>query len=155
MTTLSITRLKMAEPTRDFVASVYIVKDGKVLMIHHKKMGMWLPPGGHTNENELPTECAVREAKEEAGVDIEIIGQEEHHDRVKVMAHPKIVQLEDIEPGHQHIDLVYFAKMKDKTQEIRNDDKGVNEVRWFSREELDEAPELVKIQAIRAIEELK
>ncbi len=141
--------------TRDFVASVYIVKDGKVLMIHHKKMGMWLPPGGHTNENELPTECAIREAKEEAGVDIEIIGQEEHHDRVKVMLHPKIVQLEDIEPGHQHIDLIYFGKLKDKMQEIRNDDKGVNEVRWFSREELDEAPTLVKIQAIRAIEELK
>ena len=145
----------MAESTMDFVASVYIVKDGKVLMIHHKKMGMWLPPGGHINENELPTDCAIREAKEEAGVDIEIIGHEEHHNRVRVMAHPKIMQLENIEPGHKHIDLIYFGKLKDKTQEIKNNDPGVNEVRWFSREELDEAPELVRIQAISAIEELK
>jgi len=67
---------------------------------------MWLPPGGHIDGNELPTECAVREAKEEAGVDIEIMGQEENYDRVRVMLHPKIVQLEDIEPGHQHIDLI-------------------------------------------------
>ena len=141
--------------TRDFVASVYIVNEGKVLLVHHKKMGMWLPPGGHIEENELPTECAVREAKEETGVDILIVGEEKHHKRVMVMMHPKIVQLEDIEPGHQHIDLVYFARMKDKTQKTRNDDEGVNKVKWFSREELDDAPELVKIQAIMALEELR
>ena len=152
---MSIMRLKMAEPTRDFVASVYIVKDGKVLLVHHRKLGMWLPPGGHIDGNELPTECAVREAKEEAGVDIEIMGQEENYDRVRVMLHPKIVQLEDIEPGHQHIDLIYFAKLKDESQKVKNEDVGVSEVRWFSREELDEAPDLVKIQAIQAIEELK
>ncbi len=141
--------------TRDFVASVFIVDGGKVLLVHHKKMGMWLPPGGHINENELPAECAVREAKEETGLDIEIVGKEEHYERVIVMVHPKIVQLEDIEPGHQHIDLIYFAKLKDKTQEISEEDEGVNAVRWFSRDELYKAPELVRIQAIKAIEELK
>jgi len=145
----------MSELTRDFVASVYIVNNGKVLMVHHKKMGMWLPPGGHIDGIELPTECAVREAKEEAGVDIELIGQEEDFDRVKVMIHPKTVQLEDIEPGHQHIDMIYFAKLKDENQEIKNDDEGINEVKWFSKEELEEVPELVKIQAIKAIGELK
>jgi len=141
--------------TRDFVASVFIVSDGKVLLIHHKKMGLWLPPGGHIDENELPTECAVREAKEETGLDIELVGREENFERVMVMLHPKIVQLEDIEPGHQHIDLVYFARLKDKTQKISNADDGVNEVRWFSREELGEVPELVKMQAIRAMGELE
>lgn len=142
--------------TRDFVASVYIVNENKVLLVHHKKMGMWLPVGGHIEENELPTECAVREAKEEAGVDIVIMGKEENYDnRVWVMAHPKVVQLEDIEPGHQHIDLVYFAKLKDKLQEIKNEDKGINEVRWFSREELNDAPPLVKLQAMKALEEVR
>ena len=145
----------MSELTRDFAASVFIVKDGKVLLVHHKKLGMWLPVGGHVEENELPTQCAVREAMEEAGIDIELIGKEENFERVMTMAHPKIMQLEDVEPGHQHIDLIYFAKMKDENQEIKNDDAGINEVKWFSREELNEVPELVKIQAIKAIGELK
>jgi 8-oxo-dGTP pyrophosphatase MutT (NUDIX family) len=141
--------------TRDFVASVYVVNEGKVLLVHHKKLGMWLPVGGHIEKNELPTVCAIREAKEEAGLDIKIVGEEEHYERVRTLAHPKIVQLENIEPGHQHIDLIYFARLKDKSQKIKNEDKGITEVRWFSREELDAAPELVKMQAIKAIEELK
>ena len=141
--------------TRDFVASVFVVNERKVLLVHHKKLGMWLPPGGHIKENELPTGCAIREAKEETGLDIEIVGEEEHYERVKIMLHPKIVQLEDIEPGHQHIDLIYFAKLRDKSQEIKNNDEGVNEVRWFSKEELGEVPELVAVQARKAIEELE
>jgi 8-oxo-dGTP pyrophosphatase MutT (NUDIX family) len=141
--------------TKDFVASVYIVSEGRVLLVHHKKLGMWLPPGGHIEENELPTECAIREAKEEAGVDIRLAGEEREYGRVRVMLHPKIVQLEDIEPGHQHIDLVYFARLKDKSQKLRNNDAGINNVRWFSRKELNEVPELVKLQAMQALEELK
>lgn len=141
--------------TRDFVASVYIVDEGKVLLVHHKKLGMWLPPGGHINENELPTEAAVREVKEETGLDIEIIGEEDHYERVKILLHPKIVQLEDIEPGHQHIDLIYFSKLKGKSQKIVLNEEESTKIKWFSKEELDKVPELVAIQARKAIEELK
>ncbi len=141
--------------TRDFVVVAYIVNEGKVLLVHHKKHGMWLPPGGHIDDNELPTEAAVREIKEETGLDIGVVGEEEHYHRVMVLAHPKFVQLEDIEPGHQHIDLVYFAKMKDTSQKIEINKSELNEVRWFSREELGEVPELVGIQARKALEELK
>jgi ADP-ribose pyrophosphatase YjhB (NUDIX family) len=145
----------MTELTRDFVASVFIVHEGKVLLVHHKKMGMWLPPGGHIDGIELPAECAVREAKEETGLDIEIVGKDEHFDRVVVMAHPKAVQLEDIEPGHQHIDLIYFAKLKDPSQELKLNAEESNELKWFARDELDEVPELVALQAKKAIDELK
>jgi len=146
----------MDDTTKDFVASVYIVSEGKVLLVHHKKMGMWLPVGGHIEKDELPTECAVREAKEEAGVDIVVIGKEKNYDdKVWVMAHPKAVQLEDIEPGHQHIDLVYFARLKDKSQQLKNDDEGIDEVKWFSKEELNDVPPLVKIQAMKALEEVR
>ena len=145
----------MSELTRDFAASVFIVNGGKVLLVHHKKLGMWLPVGGHVEENELPTQCAVREAMEEAGIDIELIGKEENFERVMTMAHPKIMQLEDVEPGHQHIDLIYFAKLKDKSQKIKNNDPGINDVKWFSKEELGIVPELVKIQAIKAMGEVE
>ena len=142
--------------TRDFVATVFVVNGGKILMIHHKKLGMWLPPGGHIDENELPTECAIREAKEETGLDVEIVGEEERHERVRILAHPRIVQLENVGPGHQHIDLIYYGRLKDPSQKINKDDKGVNDVKWFSREELDDGvDELVAIQCKKAIEELK
>lgn len=141
--------------TRDFVASVYIVHEGKVLLVHHRKLGMWLPPGGHIDGIELPTETAVREAKEETGMDIEIIGDEEQYERVMTLAHPKFVQLEDIEPGHQHIDIIFFAKLKNPSQEIVFNERESNDARWFAREELDKAPELVQMQARKALDELK
>ncbi|MBN2112488.1 NUDIX domain-containing protein [Candidatus Woesearchaeota archaeon] len=141
--------------TREFVATVYIVNERKVLLVHHKQMGMWLPPGGHIDENELPTTAALREVKEETGLDVELVGEEKDYEQVKILHHPKILQLEDIKPGHQHIDLIYFARMKDKSQKIMLNKEESNEIRWFSEEEFDKVPELVAIQARRAIEELK
>jgi len=31
----------------DFTVSVFIVFEGKVLLVHHRKLGRWLPIGGH------------------------------------------------------------------------------------------------------------
>ncbi len=52
----------------DFTASVYIVREGKVLLHKHKKLGIWLPPGGHIEPEEDPNQAALREAKEESGL---------------------------------------------------------------------------------------
>lgn len=37
----------------------------EVFLIHHKKSGLWLSPGGHMEKNESPRETLIREAKEE------------------------------------------------------------------------------------------
>ena len=39
--------------------------------------GMWEFPGGKCEENESPRECIVREAREEVGVEIEIVAERE------------------------------------------------------------------------------
>lgn len=52
----------------DFTTSVYIVRDDQVLLHKHKKLGIWLPPGGHIelfdrkiiDENTLGLKDAVR-----------------------------------------------------------------------------------------------
>jgi len=42
----------------------------------HPKLKKWLPPGGHVEENESPPEAATREVKEETGLEITFIKQE-------------------------------------------------------------------------------
>ena len=42
-----------------FTATGFVFNEsGKILMIKHKKLGVWLPPGGHIDENELPCKAA-------------------------------------------------------------------------------------------------
>ncbi len=47
-----------------------VIHQGKVLLIKHTKLGIWLPPGGHIEEGELPHIAAEREVLEETGVDV-------------------------------------------------------------------------------------
>ncbi|MBP7653972.1 8-oxo-dGTP diphosphatase [Candidatus Dependentiae bacterium] len=57
---------------------VYIMRDGKTLMLHRIKKandchnGLWVAPGGKVemNDNESPEDCAVRETFEETGLKI-------------------------------------------------------------------------------------
>ncbi len=59
----------------DLVVAGYIISNGKILLIHHKKLDMWLPVGGHIDENETPDAALLREIKEEVGIDAEILNQ--------------------------------------------------------------------------------
>ena len=60
-------------PEREFTVAVFVVHAGAVLLHRHKKLEMWLPPGGHVEPGELPDEAAIRETKEEAGIDIVLV----------------------------------------------------------------------------------
>lgn len=58
-------------PHTCFTAAGCLIHEGKVLLIKHKKLGIWLNPGGHIDEGELPHEAAEREFYEETGVFVE------------------------------------------------------------------------------------
>jgi 8-oxo-dGTP pyrophosphatase MutT (NUDIX family) len=76
---------------------------------------------GHIEEGELPDEAAVREVWEETGVRVELVGERREDITDPVQLHrPAGVQLENIGPNHQHIDLIYFAKASGSA-EIRED----------------------------------
>jgi 8-oxo-dGTP diphosphatase len=59
-----------------FATLCYIRKNGKTLMLHRVKKendmheGKWNGLGGKMEEGETPEECAIREVKEECGLDI-------------------------------------------------------------------------------------
>jgi len=120
----------------DFTASVYIVKDDCVLLHKHKKLGTWLQPGGHIELDEDPNQAAMREAKEETGFDVELIGSgsaTRYNDRIKDLVPPMFLNRHAFDDTHEHIDFSYFGRVIGG--ELIPED-GV-EMRWISREEID------------------
>ena len=53
----------------DFTVEVFIVYDNKVLLRKHDKYGMWLSVGGHIELDEDSNQAALREVKEEVGLE--------------------------------------------------------------------------------------
>jgi 8-oxo-dGTP pyrophosphatase MutT (NUDIX family) len=119
--------------TRDWAVAVLVVHDGRVLMHWHRKLGRWLPPGGHVEPNELPDEAAVREVFEETGVTACLLGAPDDATPPRPgfprpLCRPAGIQLEAIAPGHEHVDLVYFATGEPAAPR--------EEVGWFRPDEL-------------------
>ena len=82
-----------------------------MLLHKHKKLGRWFPPGGHVEPDELPDDAAVREVLEESGVPVALVGERALPlAEPRQLIRPRGVQLETIIPGHEHIDLIYFAR---------------------------------------------
>src|SRR5829696_5462271 len=100
-----------AVPTRDFTATTFVVHEDRTLLLHHRKLGRWFPPGGHIDPHELPDHAALREVREESGLEIELMSQRSWLGTVQVLPQPYCILLENISPGHQHIDLIYFARV--------------------------------------------
>lgn len=140
---------------RHFTATGYVVKDAKTLLLYHKKLRMWLPPGGHIEPGELPEESLLREIREETGLEVEILSPKRLPDSaekgVRYLHVPNHVQLEDI-PGHaQHIDLIYFCRGLDGPARIAPEEHEA--MRWHSAKDL-ESPALrdeVRQTALMAI----
>ncbi|OGO52776.1 MAG: hypothetical protein A2148_05165 [Chloroflexi bacterium RBG_16_68_14] len=100
---------------RHFTATAFVVSQGKTLLHWHRKLGQWMPPGGHLLPDEDPVTGALREVREETGLEAELlpltpIFSFSYPQQIPV---PYTVLLEDIpEAGelHQHIDLIYFCR---------------------------------------------
>lgn len=128
---------------RQFTASVYILDQGKVLLIYHKKLQKWLQPGGHIDPGELPSEAAVREALEETGMVVEIIPQENvwiQESNARSFPRPFVCELQEIpaykeQPAHQHIDFQYLARPVGGGENQNLSE--IEAMRWFTLEEVE------------------
>jgi len=58
----------------DFTVEVFVVYNKKVLLRKHDKYKKWLSVGGHIELDENPNEAAIREVKEEVGIEVELLG---------------------------------------------------------------------------------
>ena len=125
---------------KSITATVYIVKDNRILLHKHKKYNTWFPVGGHLKPNELPHEAAIREAKEETGLDI-VLFETEHVanfdiGRVERIPEPFCLYHEaDID--EQFLDFIFIGISSQ--QQVAPPLTESQEIRWFSREELETA----------------
>lgn len=144
---------------RHFTATAFIIDSRRrTLLLWHKRLKRWMPPGGHVDLHEIPEETARRECKEETNLDVEIIGDRQHDLFVKnreegrMLKRPFAMLLEEIpdcpernEPAHQHMDFLFIARPIDEEQAIKIDERESDKMRWFTREEvmaLDERTEI-------------
>ena len=99
---------RLAEPFNEHADPVHItasalIVGGRGIVLHkHKRLGLWLQPGGHIDPGERPSEAALREAREETGLAV--------HWPVGIDT-PPIAHV-DVHPGprgHTHLDLRYVV----------------------------------------------
>lgn len=122
---------------RHFTTAVFVVYQNKTLLHLHKKHNLWLPVGGHVDPNESPAEAAIRETKEESGLDVELYQRGgsiiQNMERVRSLIPPMHMQNERIADGHEHIDCIFYARAN--TFDLRPEE-GTVRIDWFTEEEL-------------------
>ena len=92
-----------ADPTHVTASGIVVGERGVVLHMH-RRLGRWLQPGGHLEAGEPPEEAAVRECREETGLEV-----------THPPAGPLLVHL-DVHTAardHVHLDFCYLVLAPD------------------------------------------
>lgn len=122
---------------RSITSTVYVIRDSRVLLHMHKKFNTWFPIGGHLEHDELPHEAAIREAREEAGIEIQLFDTEIAPPidvgRVLRIPSPFCLYGEDGK-DEDYFDFIYIATTEDENLTPRAEESRI--FRWFSKEEL-------------------
>jgi 8-oxo-dGTP pyrophosphatase MutT (NUDIX family) len=131
------------ETTRHFVATVYVVEGGATLLHEHDGLEMWLPPGGHVDRDELPHRAALREAHEETGLNVDLVGPpgDRASPTARELPPPRTLLLEDIDVcdgavAHQHVDFVYYGRADHRRLDPGPGEQPADDWEWFDRDNL-------------------
>lgn len=101
-----------------FTASVWLVSaDGsRVLLTHHRKLGMWLQLGGHADGERDLQVAALKEAEEESGLqDLRIAPGIFDLDRHRIPEHKGVAE-------HWHYDVRYVVRASNNEAYIVSDE---------------------------------
>lgn len=81
--------------------SALVVGRRGIVLLRHRRLGIWVQPGGHVDPGETPWAAAGREATEETGLAVVALGAR----AAPPLAH---VDVHDGGRGHTHLDLRYL-----------------------------------------------
>jgi 8-oxo-dGTP pyrophosphatase MutT (NUDIX family) len=130
-------------------ASAFVVDpDGsRLLLHHHRRLDRWLQMGGHVDAEESVIDAALREAREESGLEaIELATRAPFDVDVHTIPAGKG------EPPHLHFDVRFIVRAPDPAA-IRIAPDESNALRWFA---LDEAIDAMNSpESKRAIEKIR
>lgn len=120
-------------------ASAVVVSERGVLLHLHRRLHLWMQPGGHIDPGETPPQAALRESQEETGL---------------TLAHPAggpcFIHL-DVHPGadgHTHLDLRYLLVGPAADPEPPPGES--QKVGWYSWDEATEMTDVSLAGALRA-----
>ena len=123
------------------VTASAIVAGPRGVVLHlHKRLGLWLQPGGHIEPGEDPAAGALREATEETGLAV-------HHPA----GGPALVHV-DVHPGpkgHTHLDVRFLIEAGDA--DPRPGPGESPDARWFAWAEAVEVADAGLAGALRAL----
>jgi 8-oxo-dGTP pyrophosphatase MutT (NUDIX family) len=126
----------------DFTVAIFVVHDERILLIHHRNLNKWLPLGGHIELDEDPEQAALREAKEESGLDVELLGERPPTTGpgTRALIAPRFLDIHRINPTHEHIGMIYWARPKGGGASAAKPQLAPAEhhdIRWCSAADLD------------------
>jgi len=121
----------------DFTVAVFVVHAGRVLVIHHRKLGKWLPLGGHIELDEDPEQAALRETLEESGLEVELLGERPPTTEpgTRALIAPRFLDIHRISATHEHIGMIYFARPRAGSVTLAAEEH--HAIRWCAAEELE------------------
>lgn len=108
---------------REFSAGGIVFKDHKVLLTKHSQNKHWSFPKGLIDPGQTTEEAALREVKEEGGIEAEILGKVGYSKYVYSLHGEKIFKV-----------VTYFL-MKYKSGDPKDHDWEVEEAGWYTPED--------------------
>jgi len=101
-----------ANPEGHLTGSAFVIDPrGRLLLVHHRKLGIWVQPGGHADVERLAHRVALREAAEESGLpDLAFHGALHLEDGAPALLDVDVhaIPARPGEPAHEHFDLRFL-----------------------------------------------